>query len=582
MVEFENPQLEQLFNKVKNKHRKFNILTSSGSTIGHSLSIGMPGHGKTTGNRKEVEIRVEAAHHKVICLYDAGRMDMAYFMFPSTEDFWKKPKYEGGKIIAARSYKTELIYFNSKNVPDKLPNNSILCTIPVCDLDENDISAMTGFVNTESIKSILGYMENYVNEGTTPEDYVNLMGEALRYTQDIDGIKIPHHSAKKLKYEVFQPLINEGILSSKKVSTAIDIRKILKDRKTISVLVLRHCPQKVWGFLVNYLMNHIYKNLSGVDGSKRIKQNTTIVLNEVADLLQTGGDYGESAFAISSLIGKIAKQGRTANLYLLMDTQIPQQLPEIKDIMNRVYIFNSGVAEIQKAMEIMGYSIRTGMISQDEINLVPFLPRGWYFLLTKTGVLFNKLQYLRSRTYHDGEDFYDIYDKVYGKMAYYSIDKYIEELRQEKLLTKQVWELKRLKNKKKEEVVLDKEESEEEPEDEEIEENEVKIKSPSIKKIKIPKKAKKIKEVNLKVTEKIEKKEELSIINNIEHQENVENKIEETSEQKINEKSENIRSAKDIQKAKDEYKKRILEKYKNKEKIKPDWIKLKKIGEVFS
>jgi len=442
---FINPQIQPIFEKVRLKHKKFNTLTRSNKVVGHSLAIGQPGHGKTTGNRKEAELRYEL-NHKIIALYDAGRMDLALFSFPSDSKFWKCPKIEKGKIITSKPYKTELLYPMTKSLKkkEKLPMNGKAFTIGVSDLDEDDISALTGSSSLESLKDILNTMETKVNDKTTPNDYLNTLSELLKKSEDQDNIKVSHHGAKPIKGKVFLPLINQGILSSKSANTTINLKEILKDKKTISVLVLKHCPQKLWGFLVHYFMNHCYKLLSGVDGSDRIIQNTTIMLNEVQDLLEEESDFGESSLAISRSISKILRQSRTANVFLLMDTQLPQKLPDVKDIMQRVYVYNSGFPEVQKVCEMMGITRGTGMLNSDEMSLIPFLPPGWYFLLDRQkGVSFHKLAWLRSKTYNAGEEFYDVYEKYKGRGAYYSIAKEIQELKEEEELSKKKWKLKR-------------------------------------------------------------------------------------------------------------------------------------------
>lgn len=394
----------------------------------------------TSSNRREVELRWRA-NQKVFCLYDAGRCDMGYFMFPSVSPFWKKPKIDGNKIVTARSYPTELLYPVTKNMPKKLPFNAKPFTIAVSDLDEDDIVSLTGFQSRETIKGMLNYMEDFVDDETTAEDYIHIMSAGLKKSSDSDSIKPSHHGAKKLKYDVFKPLINEGLLSSKKVSTAVDIRSMIKDRHTISVLILRHCPQKLWGFLAHYFANHIYKNLIGMEGDKMIRVPTTIVFNEVPDLLTTGGEEsGESGIAISKLISRIAKQSRTGNLFMLLDAQLPQELPDVRNIMQRVYVFNSSVPEIQKAMEISGITTRTGMINQDDLSLIPFLPSGYYYLFYQGGVAFQKLAWTRSRTYLEGDDFYEIYDRVYGKSSYVSVLEILKELKEEKKESEATWE----------------------------------------------------------------------------------------------------------------------------------------------
>ena len=158
--------------------------------------------------------------------------------------------------------------------------------------------------------------------------------------------------------------------------------------------------------------------------------------------LHGGMDMGESHFAISKLIETIVKQYRTANLFLMMNTQIPQELPDIKNNMMRIYVYNSSVIEVEKAMEIMGISTRTGMITPDEISLIPFLKKGWFFLFDMNGVKMYKQVWTRSRTYYDGDDFYEIYDKIKGRGAYYIIEDKIEELKKEREESKDSWRLK--------------------------------------------------------------------------------------------------------------------------------------------
>jgi hypothetical protein len=467
MVEMDN-QLSELFSKVIKKHNNLHLVGSKDTTIGHSLCIGNPGHGKTSSNRREVEIRVSKGH-KIFCLYDAGRMDLAYFMFPSVSDFWKVPKLDGKRIIAAKAYKTTLLYPVTKNIPKKLPYNAIPFTIGINDLDENDFTSLVGISGKETIKSALYYMEKHVDEFTTPNDYLNIMGDALKSSEDRDKIKPSHFAVKKLKGDALQPLINEGLLTSGSQQTCLDLRELARDKKTIHVLVLKHCPQNLWGFLVHYFMNHLFKILGGLDNEKRIKQKTTFVLNEVADLLDVSAETGSSSEAISNMIGKIAKQSRTSNIFMLMDTQLPQQLPDIKDTMQRIYVFNSGLAEAQKAMEIIGISQRTGEITGEDLMLIPRLPRGYYYLFDKTfGVSMHKLVWTRSRSYLDGEDFYDIYEKVFGQSSYTNITEILNKIRKERTDSEELWrkrdemvkESKRAAEDKKKELDKDKKEIE--------------------------------------------------------------------------------------------------------------------------
>lgn len=443
-IRHKNHDLHNLWLRVLKRHRKHNIISGPKKIHGHSLAIGVPGSAKTSGNRRELEIRYRF-NHKIFCLYDGGtRMDMGYSLFPSNHPYWKKPKVEGNKIVSARKFPTELLYpITSKIKKVKIPKHGIPFTIPVCDLDEKDLLAMVGDSSKDTISGAFAYIKPKLNEESTPQDFLNLMGLALRKTEDTDGIKPSHHGFKKLKTDIIQPLINEGILSSKKVSTAINVRELIKNKK-ISVLVLRHCPSKYWGFLVNFLMNHISRELSGEETGRRLRRKTTISLNEVADLLDKDTETGSSSDSIKKSMGRIAKQSRSVDIFMVMDTQLPQELPDLKETLKRIYVYRSGNAALTKAMEIMGVKVRTGQISDDEIAIIPFMPPGYYFLFDRdSGVSFHKAQRLRSREWLEGEDFYQIYDNYYGNNAYTSIKDILAELNYEKEKSIKDWEIRR-------------------------------------------------------------------------------------------------------------------------------------------
>jgi len=471
MVNIHDP-LYATFLKVINKHKSFNLIRrqdfvskEGGDVAGNSLAIGNPGYCKTSGNRREVELRW-AINHKIFNLYDGGdRMDMCYFMFPSVSNFWKKPKVRttkfGKKIITGRkAYPVEILIPITKDIPKKLPNNFVPFTIAVSDLDKDDLISLLGGKFEDTINAAYNYMLDKVNDETTPLDYIKILESAWK-VGDPDGIKLSHHGPKKLIESVFNPLMNQGLLTSKKLSTVLDLKTILKDKKNISTLILRHCQKSFHGFLVHYFMSHIHQLLSGRGTTKKIRQKTTLVLNEISDLLSKDSEEGSSAYSISKMISRIAKQYRTANLFLLLDTQLPGELPELKETMKRVYVYNSSLPSVLKAMAIAGISEYAGDINQDDYSIIPRLSKGWYYLFDRdAGVSIHKLEWCRSRTYLDGENFYDIYDKVFGKTSYQNISPILEEIKKEKERSKEMWEYRKkiiapkiVKIKKKEEKV---------------------------------------------------------------------------------------------------------------------------------
>jgi hypothetical protein len=468
--------------KIVQKHKKFNLIrkqdySKGGDSAGNSLAIGNPGYGKTTGNRREVELRW-ALGHKIFCLYDGGqRLDMAYFMFPSVSDFWKVPKLKVSRngrksIIAARKYPTEILIPVTKEIPKRLPNCFVPFSIAVSDLTQDDLIAILGERYGDTIKAAYSYMEEKVDDETTPLDYIRFLEEAWK-KGDEEGTKLSFSGPKKLIEAAFRPLMQQGLLTSKRVSSVLDIQEKIKDKKTISVLCLRHCPKSLHGFLVYYFISHVYSALSGVGTTKMMKTKVSIVLNEVADLLSKDSEQGTSSWSIAQMIGRIAKQYRTASLYLLMDTQLPQELPEIKETMKRVYVYNSSLPSVERAMTIAGISTYAGDINQDDFSVIPRLSPGEYYLFDRdNGVSVHKLMWLRSRTYIAGEDFYDIYDKYYGKTAYQNITPILEEIKAEREKSEENWAYRKalMEPEKKKKRKRKSEDDEEDEEEEELEE----------------------------------------------------------------------------------------------------------------
>lgn len=435
----DNP-LYSVFMKVISKHhRKYNVSDRS-KVSGNILAIGNPGSGKTSGNKRMIELRWRL-NHKIFCLYDGGsRMDMAYFMFKSKHPFWKKPKIEGNKIIGARSYPTELLYPVTRNIPKKIPKQGIPFTIPVCDLTSEDLEAMVGKgSSTENAINAFNNIKDKITEDTTPEDLLNLMALSVKESSQ-DGIKMTPYGFKKLKTDIIMPLVNEGLLTSGNVSTKLDFKEMIKN-KNISVLVLRHCQEKYWGFLVNYFMKHISNELAGIGTTKKLNRSVSIALNEVPDLLSKDDEKGSSADSISSMIAKILKQSRTFNIFLLMDCQLPQELPVVADTVRSIYVYNSSRGAIEKAMEIIGVSSRTGQITSDDLLIIPHLSSGWYYFFDREEpISIYKQLWTRSRSWLDGEDFYSVYDNYYGKANYQDISKIIKNLKLEKEESKYRWQ----------------------------------------------------------------------------------------------------------------------------------------------
>ena len=65
-----------------------------------------------------------------------------------------------------------------------------------------------------------------------------------------------------------------------------------------------------------------------------------------------------------------------------------------------------------------------------------------YWFDRETVVSMHKQVWTRSRPYYDGEDFYDVYDRHFGKFAYTDIRPMLKQLEAERTNSLKTWEMK--------------------------------------------------------------------------------------------------------------------------------------------
>ena len=188
--------------------------------------------------------------YKIFDLYGGQRNENLYWSLPSKEEkYWKiVQKYTGEfEQDAPKQYKVNLLYplFISK-MHKRLPFNppyvkSKIFTIPFKEIQNNQIELVINKISEEAkyswsvLKDKMRKNDNAIK--------LEFLSSKTKQTQ------------KQILYKNFiRPLVKEGLLQNDNCYLNLDLRSELKDKETISVLVLDHIPEEYHLFVIDYIL----------------------------------------------------------------------------------------------------------------------------------------------------------------------------------------------------------------------------------------------------------------------------------------------------------------------------------------
>lgn len=384
---------------INERFRSRGLLIQKTKWLANWLSLGDIGSGKSTSlatlfeELYRVKFMKRKFKIKLFDIYCAERMEGAYRALKSNfAEYRSKIAKERG--YGAIEYPTRLLYPMCekflKNKIRKLPAISEVFTIPIESLDTNDFQALIGTDLSTSQTALWNVVKDYLLPTTTDVDLQNILnlaqagklkpkrkGERLEKMGTIQTVAI-------LKRGILGKLIRNGLLSSSKCSTCLDLKKEINEYSIFSVLILKYIDKDMWGFLVHYFLNHINSILSEKKG---IKPYATFgLIREVADLFARDFE-SEAKKSITNDIDRIFKQCRTNRFYLALDLQNWFELTRVVQKQTTIIVCHrtSSFAEIQK--EILGHSYpgRTpiNMYTAEQLAVAPMLDVGEAFVCQK-------------------------------------------------------------------------------------------------------------------------------------------------------------------------------------------------------
>lgn len=292
----------------------------------HLAIFGETGAGKSVTLKVCAEIRYEQGW-KLLDIYDGASEENCYYCLKSNHSFWNgKIKRGRGPTTYPLRILTPIIL---SKLPKKLPDVCIPFRIRICDFSSDDLKALIGKQIPTSAGLLWGIVSKHITKKTTGIELLEIIKKAaVGGKGEIGGGKV----GLKLLYNIIEPMVIEGLLCAYDDDYALDMLSEIKDRKTISSLMLKYVPPQLGNlnlrsFLVQHIIRKTFELKQKSEGNLR-KMKTAILMREATDFLAKGGagDLGESDMAVRDIIAKVFKQGRKFNLFGIIDAQSPSML----------------------------------------------------------------------------------------------------------------------------------------------------------------------------------------------------------------------------------------------------------------
>ena len=444
-----------LQNEIKNANRNNRRFTINHPNQGSFMNIGKTGYGKS-GSIALIEeglfdLRYIKRHWKVkiFDLFDGGRGENMFLCIPNNNLL----KYGVEKLKALnytpKAYPCNILYPMSKNLPNKIPPQGKVFTIPINSLDYSDLQALIGKEITPTVAGIWNSVFSGVTKRTTIEDLKQLIMSATAGKGKKEEDMKTSAFARKIIYGALGKLIENNLLSSGVHPFALDIKEECEDVDNISVLALKHIDRECHGFLVNHFISHVVRGLS----MNKIKPPiaTYFVMREVRELLKNDA-ASQSEAAIKESLSLVLAKWRTNKTAFVMDNQLHSTLTkDATSLPQKILLFQTD--EARAILDSMGYNTRSGVLTSNQVMAIAMLPKLHCYVIDKDkasgGAYLIRLNPPRHRLFNSGERFDDVYNNLIGIWKRVGIDKDVDPFtptEKENQQSKENWKLKSAAN----------------------------------------------------------------------------------------------------------------------------------------
>lgn len=371
--------------------------------ITHMCVFGMTGTGKSQFVKACAERAYLRKKFKIIDLYSGGAEEGAYYSLPSNHIFWQDREYTvARKTTKAMNFPTECLIPVCRGMPKNVPNIYSPFTIPINSMTESDLKAILGSDLTKNEIALWRKVNANIKNHTTLPDLLNMIIDAKGADKKDDRTPgISAHGVSSL-YNMFSGFEPDRLFSSANNPLAINMLDMLRDKDTVTSLVLKYFPEHYWGFIINYFIHTIYDIV--LQG--KIKHGIILIIREVGDFLENVTKSPQEEAVKTSMI-HILRKGRKHRLFFWTDNQTPLNIDVVRtQFPVKVCMRVDNTEELKGALGDLGSML---LVKDDYSRLMTFGP-GRAFILTNSG-LFNPqiLPPLSRMSGGEGNNFFTIW-----------------------------------------------------------------------------------------------------------------------------------------------------------------------------
>lgn len=281
---------------------------------GHIFSLGKIGSGKSVSTKSIIEGFQERGY-KIFDLYGGERDEGLYWSIPSQDkDYWAKISGLGQvDEEGPKQYNVTYLfpYFEShlpKRLPQKLPHvTSKLFTIPLKDVSFDDLKLVV-----DNLSDTSKFVWDEIVSNSKKEDD---SGCLMHLANKIKGSNIT-----PVFKNFISPMYKEKFLGSEYNDYNLDVKSEMRNRDTVTVLVLKYVPERFHLFILNHILE---KLINEVDESKTMtmKRNIIFVREAATFFRATDDSVLENRFKVfRTKLAHFIRMGRRGTHFCL-DTQ---------------------------------------------------------------------------------------------------------------------------------------------------------------------------------------------------------------------------------------------------------------------
>ena len=371
------------------------------------INFDVPGHGIVygrTGTGKSVCLELLAlsfwkAGWKVVDIWNSlGRLEGAWFSLPPDKwrNYWNKLLNGGtvrnaGKEIKATGFCDELLEGlkdgfptkvmlpNSEGIPENVPDNWNLYSIPFSDLDSSDFSLLFGDVLYGPKQVLTKDALSKLNSDSTLLTFKLIVDRILSkgYT-NVLGLpwKLADRRTQASMDRMLLSLFRSQMVTSEGNPMALNLKAELEDTQNISVFLQNYIDDDNLRY---FNVHWLYRRIVELMDKRQVKNRKVLIICRELSEIAPHNSPSPYQQQVTSLLGHIVSRARGAGVTCFFDTQSPLNVNRLiaSQCKNKIVFSLNHPDELQNIM--MGAS---AFLNDGDWNYIMKQGTGWCCIIS--------------------------------------------------------------------------------------------------------------------------------------------------------------------------------------------------------